>query len=340
MTTYKGFCRNDEIVDNYCLSHRYDRIPVCRARVFAQCVAHKKYILRYDKLSLDEKRSIQGMRGIEENITVLQKEYALAAFDLERKWSAKFMDAYERRFNILSGAAAPTREEIAAGEEKSQRLELSYKALLPALKGEAKPASVEGFWLNAISNSHIGSYIVKTDVPALQHLTNIILSYPSKAEGELPAFALDFHFSENDFFKNTKLRLTFYFKEDVNAAGKLQHSHVTTDKVDWKPEKNLVQMAESGDEDNDSFFSLFEPSSSITTPAKSNIKENFRASLVRDMALDNAFDFGLELKRLVLPNAVDYFLKVANENDDDGDDGLKDNEWDTSSVGGSCDSDY
>ncbi|KAK0215819.1 nucleosome assembly protein [Armillaria fumosa] len=290
----------------------------------------------YDKLTVDEKRSVQGIRGVEDDIRALQKGYKLAVFDLERKWSAKFKEAYERRFAYISGAAAPTREEIIAGELKSRRLDSGYKAL-PTLKGEAKPASLDNFWLNVLSNSHIESYIVETDVPALKHLTNIVLSYPSKAKVPTPAFTIDFHFSPNAFFKNTKLKLTFYYKDEINAAGKLLYSHIAADKVNWKPKKNLVQKAakdEQGsgdDEGEESFFSIFEPPSSITTPSAGGTA-NKNDDFEKDMALDHAFDFGLELKRLVLPNAVDYLLGEAEEEDDDDDD--DDDNWDEYSIGG------
>lgn len=80
------------------------------------------------------------------------------------------------------------------------------------MKGDAKPAVVNNFWLNVFFNSHIESYIVESDVPALQHLTNVVLSYPSKEKSPTPAFGIDFYFSPNEFFKNAKLKLTFYYK--------------------------------------------------------------------------------------------------------------------------------
>lgn len=42
-------------------------------------------LLRYDKLSVDAKRSVQGIRGVEDGLKTLQKEYELAVFDLEKK---------------------------------------------------------------------------------------------------------------------------------------------------------------------------------------------------------------------------------------------------------------
>lgn len=80
------------------------------------------------------------------------------------------------------------------------------------MKGDVKPASLDNFWFNVLSNSHIESYIVETDIPALKHLTNVVLSYPSKAKAPTPAFTIEFHFSSNAFFKNAKLKLTFYYK--------------------------------------------------------------------------------------------------------------------------------
>ncbi|KAK0465704.1 nucleosome assembly protein [Armillaria novae-zelandiae] len=290
----------------------------------------------FEYVSIPLQRPADGIRGVEDDIRALQKEYELAVFDLERKWSAKFKEAYERRFAYISGTAAPTGEEITAGELKSRRLDSGYE-ILPTLKGEAKPASLDNFWLNVLFNSHIESYIVKTDVPALKHLTNIVLSYPSKDKVPTPAFAIDFHFSPNAFFKNTKLKLTFYYKDEINAAGQLLYSHIAVDKVNWKPKKNLVQKAakdgqgSDDDEGEESFFSIFEPSSSITTPSAGGTV-NKNDDFEKDMALDHAFDFGLELKQLVLPNAADYLLGEAEGEDDDDDD--DDDDWDEYSVGG------
>ncbi|KAK0496337.1 nucleosome assembly protein [Armillaria luteobubalina] len=288
-------------------------------------------VLRYDKLTVDAKQTVQGIHGIEDGIRALQKEYELAVFDLEREWSAKFQEAYERRFTYISGAAVPTGEEIIAGKRKSLRLKPDYKAL-PILKGTAKSASLDKFWFNVLSNSQIESYIVKTDKAALKHLTNVVLSYPSKAEVPTPTFAIDCYFSPNAFFNNTKLKLTLYYKDEIHAGGQLLCSHVAVDKVNWKPGQNLIQEAAKGgsNDGEESFFSIFEPPSSITTPdgGTGNKEEDFE----RDLALDQAFDFGLELKQLVLLNAVDYLLGEAKgEHDAEDDD---DDDWEEYIIGG------
>ncbi|KAF9462237.1 hypothetical protein BDZ94DRAFT_742005 [Collybia nuda] len=281
----------------------------------------------YDELSTDAKRSIQGIRGVEDSLKTLQKEYELAVFDLERKWSVKFSECYERRSALLSGTVAPTGEEIAVGETKSRRIRSDYQPLV-ALEDKAKAVPVENYWLHVFFNSHVDAYIAETDFTALRHLTNVSLSYPSQEELPMPAFRLGFCFSPNEFFKNAELELTLYYKAEVNFTGNLQFSHVTADKIDWMPDRNLIEIAaqngdpqDPNDPGDESFFSIFEPPVLITVPAVEGANKDNEFD--RSIALAHVFNFGLELKQMVLPNTVDYLLGEVEDDEDDDDE-----EWD------------
>lgn len=91
-------------------------------------------------------------------------------------------------------------------------------------------------------------------------------------------------------------------QDEINSAGHLQYSHVTADKVNWMPKHNLIEKAAQSNQDPDdpgdeSFFSIFEPQPSITTPATEGAHKN--DDFDREMALAHVFDFGLEIKRMV-----------------------------------------
>lgn len=101
---------------------------------------------------------------------------------------------------------------------------------------------------------------------------------------------------------NSLLHLTAAFQDEINSAGHLQYSHVTADKVSWMPKHNLIEKAAQSNQDPDdpgdeSFFSIFQPQPSITTPATEGANKN--DDFDREMALAHVFDFGLEIKRMV-----------------------------------------
>ncbi|KAI0803128.1 hypothetical protein BC629DRAFT_1591218 [Irpex lacteus] len=276
----------------------------------------------YDDLSDDVKRVVQGIRGVEESLNRMHVDFAKEVHALEKQWARKFQTAYERRRILLTGESAPTVDEIAAGEKRSKHLDEDYHKL--PTRGSAKAAVVPNFWLTTLqANLDTGAHVLESDEPALRHLTNITITYPHNPKGH--QFDVEFYFAKNQYFTNSVLKLGFVYQNHVDAQGNLAFSHVTGDKINWKPGKNLVKGNSSHRHDDDdeeeeetSFFALFSPDTIITRPASNADDEEEREYL-----LDHAFDIGLALKKSILSRATDYFIGDGDDLDSDEDD----NDW-------------
>lgn len=150
---------------------------------------------------------------------------------------------YERRFDIISGKAKPTPEEIEAGEKYSQKDDDDYT---PLVKDNIENASsIPEFWLTALRN-HIGlsDLITDRDAGALKHLTDIRLSYlnedgVSDPSGK-PGFKITFHFSPNDYFENDVLEKTYLYQEEVGYSGDFVYDRAIGTEIKWKADKDLT----------------------------------------------------------------------------------------------------
>ncbi|EJD55058.1 hypothetical protein AURDEDRAFT_155295 [Auricularia subglabra TFB-10046 SS5] len=287
-------------------------------------------LVDYDCLSTDAKRAVQGARGVEEALLDVQRRYQCALFELERKWAPEFQAAYARRYSLLEGKAVATAQEVACGQGRSLRMDPDYTGIAGRFVQNGRASAVNKFWAQVLLNSEVSASILDSDIPALEYLVNVAVSYPV---GPTPGFTLEFLFSPNKFFKNSRIRVTYWYTGEVDDTGELEPSHVIADKIQWKQGQNLIKMAErpaaqqvedgDGDDEDASFFALLQPAASISTPppprSPERVEEEEDAEEERKMDLQTAFDVGLELKAL-LPNAVDFFMGDLMAEDDDDDD--------------------
>ncbi|TFK49744.1 NAP-domain-containing protein [Heliocybe sulcata] len=237
----------------------------------------------YEGLPVDVKRAIQGLRGLQVAQVGIQKEFQKEILALERKYSKSMQVLYERRKQVLLGKIGVSKEEIILGEVQSLKEDEDYRNLpaLPVNTTTSRPAKVEGFWLRVLKGQpDIENMIQETDEPALYHLTDMTVSYPTKLSGPGDpslAFSVNFYFSPNEFFSNSVLTKTYVYKacwflhcmptvliapqDEIGFFGQLLYSHVTADTIRWKSGKDLIKVAEeeakklkddSDEEDSDS----------------------------------------------------------------------------------------
>ncbi|KAJ7469990.1 nucleosome assembly protein [Mycena galericulata] len=271
----------------------------------------------YCNLPGDLKRVIQGVRGVEVQISQIQCQYQKELYEVERKWHKKFQTAYDRRIALISGASPPTVNEINAGERRSGEQDEDYQKL-PVHGGSTKAIAVNGFWVQVLKNN-FDINMREPDERALASLTKIVVTYPQNSTSV--EWVLEFHFAKNNFLKNSVLRLNYVYQDAVDSDGFLEYSHVIGDTIQWKPNQNLI-AARSANDDSDeddeecpSFFSLFSPPAAITKPAQPGDDDDERAT---DLA--EAFDIGLAIKNKTLTRATDYFIGDADDFFDDDDD--------------------
>lgn len=151
---------------------------------------------------------------------------------------------YERRNAIISGAAAPTTEEIEAGEKYSIKDDEDYTPLPKDTTPSAD--GIPEFWLTALRN-HVGlaDLITERDAGALKHLTNIRISYLDDSAPEAkPGFKLVFAFSKNEYFENDVLEKTYVYQEEVGYSGDFVYDRAIGTEIKWKEDKDLTKEFE------------------------------------------------------------------------------------------------
>ncbi|EMD30838.1 hypothetical protein CERSUDRAFT_60788, partial [Gelatoporia subvermispora B] len=84
-----------------------------------------------ESLPVEVKRSVEALKAVQVKQIELQNQYKRECLELERKYLELQKPLHDRRQAIVSGAAPPTPEEIAAGEAQSQKDDPEY-APLPA----------------------------------------------------------------------------------------------------------------------------------------------------------------------------------------------------------------
>lgn len=296
-------------------------------------------------LSVEEKRSLAALHYVQTKYTDLQREFRKEVWELEKKYLQLAEPLYERRTGIISGAFAPTAEEIATGEDEARKNDDKYESL-PSDSSETAP--IENFWLTVLRNHAVlNDLITNRDVDALHHLVDVKLSYISD-DGQL-GYKLMFSFSPNDFFEDSVLEKTYFYKSVIDWEGNFIYDHSTGTKINWKTDKDLTKEIEVKKQRNkntnvtrvvrkafpcDSFFNFFDPPQPPSPEALENdeIDDEELDDLRRKLAID--FQLGDDFKDRIIPRSVSYFTGEASEweGDDWSSEDESDEETDAASL--------
>ncbi|KAF8522490.1 nucleosome assembly protein [Hysterangium stoloniferum] len=302
-----------------------------------------------ESLPVEVKRNVEGLKGIQIQFTKLQKQHKMEVLELERKYLALYNPLFDRRYAITSGAAAPTRAEVTAGEAQSLEEDPEYVAL-PPTSPPFTPISptitstpgIPQFWLTALRN-HVGlsDLITDRDAEALKYLTDIRVSY---LEGNEAGFKLTFFFEENEFFSDKELTKTYVYRDELGYEGDFVFEKAIGCEIKWKEEKDLTKSFEIKKQRNkntnrtrlirkahptESFFNFFSPPTPPDEDAIENGEVNDDELEDIEERLELDFQIGEDFKERIIPRAVDYFTGKALEYEDIGmDDEDDDDEFD------------
>ncbi|EED18421.1 nucleosome assembly protein Nap1, putative [Talaromyces stipitatus ATCC 10500] len=285
-----------------------------------------------ESLPLPVRRRVAGLKGIQKDHAKLEAEFQEEVLQLEKKYLQKFTPLYQRRSQIVNGAAEPTEEEVEAGEaeladdEEETKKETEEKT--EASAEESNVAGIPEFWLSAMKNQvSLVEMITERDEEALKHLTDIRMEYLDR-----PGFRLIFEFSENEFFTNKTITKTYYYQEESGYGGDFIYDHAEGDKIDWKADKNLTVRVESKKQRNrstkqtrvvkvtvptESFFNFFSP------PKPPADEDDATSDIEERLELD--YQLGEDIKEKLIPRAIDWFTgealqfeELGEEMDDEG----------------------
>lgn len=249
---------------------------------------------------------------------------------LEKKYLNLNTPLYERRAKIIAGEMEPSRDEISKGhlafdKEKELFEDSEDEGLGSEVKDEdddeVDEVQVKGipcFWLTALKNlPQVSDMITDRDDDVLQYLSDVRLKYL-----DVPGFALEFEFSDNEFFTNKVLKKTYFYIEDPGFSGDFIYDHAEGDEIKWtSPDKNVTVKIEKRKQRNkhtkatrvvekslpvDSFFNFFSP------PKVPDDEDDEYDDDIHD-ELEFDFDIGELIKEQLIPRAIDWFTGKAQQ---------------------------
>lgn len=196
------------------------------------------------------RKRVTGLKGIQKDHAKLEAQFQEEVLQLEKKYFAKFTPLYEKRAKIVNGETEPTDAEVEAGKDDEDD-EDGAEVEKPEAGESQVPEDAKGipeFWLTAMRNQlSLAELITERDEEALKALTDIRMEYL-----ERPGFRLIFEFAPNDFFTNTTISKTYFYREDTGYGGDFIYDHAEGDKIEWKAGKDLTVRVESKKQRNKS----------------------------------------------------------------------------------------
>ncbi|EHL01698.1 NAP-like protein [Glarea lozoyensis ATCC 20868] len=283
-----------------------------------------------ESLPAPVRRRVAGLKGVQKEHSKLEAEFQEEVLELEKKYFAKFTPLYQKRAQIVNGAAEPTAEEIKAGEEDEEPSESD-----PAEKEEESAVDVKGipeFWLSAMKNQvSLAEMITDRDEAALKDLVDVQMEYLDK-----PGFRLIFQFGENEFFTNKTITKTYFYQNESGYGGDFIYDHAEGSKIDWKAGKDLTVRVESKKQRNkntkqtrvvkktvptESFFNFFSPPKAPTEEDDDDAASDIEERLELD------YQLGEDIKEKLIPRAIDWFTGEALQFEELDDDELDENDF-------------
>ena len=89
----------------------------------------------------------------------------------------------------------------------------------------------------------INELITDRDEAALKHLTDITMTYLPREKGTF-GYTLGFHFEPNEFFEDSVLEKTYFYKPHVDTSGDFVYERSAGVTIKWKEDKDLTKEIE------------------------------------------------------------------------------------------------
>jgi len=255
---------------------------------------------------------------------------------LELKYEKLYAEVYAKRAKIINADAdAVSPDLITKFEERQKELLDDKYATLEVPFCDVKPiantpAGVSGFWIKAlVAHKEIAMMISEKDRPILNYLQDVKLDLHEFPEY---GYTLTFVFEKNSYFKQTELKKSF----KMTQPNVIEECVGTT--IEWMPGCDVThEKKKKGKGKNkktvvvkvDSFFNFFE-SIEISKPSEKEEAEGDDDEEGDDKAeqMDADFELGNTIKDDLVPLALEYYLGVIEQPEDDDDDDSGDEDLD------------
>ncbi|EGC35026.1 hypothetical protein DICPUDRAFT_34067, partial [Dictyostelium purpureum] len=250
---------------------------------------------------------VNALLKLQEAHEELSEQMEKEILEIEKKYLLKFQPLADKRGEIIKGSVEPTEEEKGAKEP----ITVDNLTSKPEVKG------IPNFWTIVLKNTEIGEIIETVDEEALSHLVDVKITQV----GDNSDYSIDFHFSENPFFTNTVISKTVHIQEDELQS-------IDSTPIEWKEGKNftskVVKKQVKGRGKG--------KASTATTKMVSESVPCFFGSFLGAVAEDDEaiedeeeddprmymqFQIIAKLKDIIIPNAVEFFLGRADDQEGD-----------------------
>ena len=253
----------------------------------------------------------------------LEKDFKKEHNKLEYKYEQLYKPFYERRQKIIEGEEKPDIEKI---REKLEELKINEEE---AKKENENEKGIPEFWSKVILNNQ-DIMVNDKDKEILKKL-KLIKCTPE----ENGNFSLEFFFEPNGYFSNEVLKREFILDEDYDIK------EIKSDEIDWKsdemnPTIEIKQKKVKNKRTNKvktitkkekvpSFFSSFRHFEKKEGENKEKEEED-EDEEGDELTIEDEYDLALQFKEEIIPYAIEYYLGIAGDEDDLGDEDEEDEE--------------
>jgi nucleosome assembly protein 1-like 1 len=247
----------------------------------------------------------------------LEKDFKKEHNKLEYKYEQLYRPFFEKRQKIVEGEEKPDIEQI---RDKLAELKINEEEAKAEKENEK---GVPDFWYKCLENCQ-DIMINDKDKNILKKLKNITCNTEENGN-----FTLEFVFEPNDYFSNEVLKREYILDADYDIK------EIKSDEVQWKSDEvnptieikqkkvknkrtkqiKTVQKKEKVP----SFFSSFKNFVKKDDKEKDEEKDDDEDDEGGDeMTIEDEYDQALQFKEEIIPYAIEYYLGIADDEDDLG----------------------
>jgi len=285
------------------------------------------------QLAPEVRRRILALKKLQLDVTKLEANFYAEMHELEEKYAPLYKPIFEKRRLITTGEYEPTDAECDFPEEEDEELAAKVEQLKLEKDKEGgdaheKVTGIPDFWLKIFRNVDMLEELMEDpDVPILQHLTDIKVELSSKPT---MGFKLHFHFSPNEYFKNTVLTKSYEMKCEMDPEDPFSFEgpeivNCSGCTIDWFPGKNVTVKVVKKKQKHKQRGSVRTVSKTVDAPSFFNFFNPPQAAEGEDMEEDvqlrltTDFEIGQYIRERIVPRAVLFFTGEALEDDEEED---------------------
>jgi len=172
------------------------------------------------------RRRVASLEGMHSRFEQMEEEHHERLKELELSYLAEQRALFERRQEIISGAAEPTEDEVAASAYFSALQEEEQTAGVDATVGPHDPVGVPAFWSTVFRHSpnlseFEGFQMSEADMAVLEYLTDVQTRAWEESDAQMsemaegwdteigsdPGFSIHLLFAPNPYLKDAELVL-------------------------------------------------------------------------------------------------------------------------------------